>query len=707
MKKLRFAALKFLAVAFVILTPTALAAAPANPRPIQEQQADGTPITLHLRGTSSFSWWEDVEGNVVVFDEDSGNWYYARATHNALLPTPHLAGVPFDGDAHVRIQRGDIRHLITGAWQVDVNDPTLQGPAGVNGPLLPNGGRTLQPGDMLPTPNNPIQQPQAPQRPIMPPGQGQSPDTERPPILPPTISNVGMIRDLQAAPPSTQSIVPLGATSSTTGGVSWAFAPGVPGFPGQPEAPRDGIMPGQPRQTITPAIPGAPRQSAPNLRAPAVTADNQRLLVVMIDFDNVSMAESQAFYHNKYFGRVAGAATVANFFNDMSGGRDIFVPAGSVTGGGRVASHGRDVTVRPSEHPGVVHATVHTPHHMPNWARYSGNAHVSTRYIINSVVAAVHGTGFDFAGVTVAAIFAGGEAADNYNAGGRGQVWAHAWSYAGSYVGQNGWMRFMAYGETQARSITMGIGTVVHELGHILGLPDLYCLFGDSMGLGPYSIMAHGNWSMSPGDPAPGHTPAPFDAWSLMQLGFVNPIVIEATDWQGQVRSATLNGSTANQDIILVASRTCNYQFFIIENRQMSTRWDMGLYGWFGFPANAPLATVAAPGVPAGATRGTGGLLIYHVDIRGSEHTVTLREADQSQFLASVNSNWNNFGDHFHSAPNFPTLLSNHFYNVQGVAQHTNVGISTSCARDFTMQVNINMAPVVPNGDRGQVQLAL
>ncbi|MCL2235831.1 MAG: hypothetical protein FWB98_05260 [Defluviitaleaceae bacterium] len=701
MKKIRLA---ILTAAFVILMPITLLATTANPRPIQEMQADGTPITLHLRGTSSFSWWEDTRGNLVVFDETTLNWYYARATHNDLLATEHLAGQPVVSDVFEPIQRGAIRHLVEGAWRIDVVDLNLEGPSVPGAPVLPNGGRTLQPGDMLPTPVQPNVTPQPPTRPIRPPGSGQpsGPPEQGPAQPPPTINNVSVLRDMFSM--TTPGMVQLGANPSNVGGGSWAFAPGIPGFPGSIDEQRE-IVPGRPGQTTMPEPngPGMPRQSAPNFRPEAVTPDNQRLIVIMVDFDNIQMAENQAFYHNKYFGRTPNTNTVANFFHDMSGGRNIFVPAGRVTSGGNFTANGRNVTVRPSSHDGVVHVTVHTAHHMPNWSRYSGNAHVSTREVINSVVNAVHQAGLNFAGVTTSVIFAGGEAADNYNAGGRGQVWAHAWSFAGSYVGQAGWLQFITYGETQSRGITMGIGTAAHELGHILGLPDLYCLFGESMGLGPYSLMAHGNWSMAPGDPAPGHTPTPFDAWSLMQLGFINPIVVEGTDWQGQVHAAAPNGSTANQNIVLVASRTCNYQFFLIENRQMNTRWDAGLYGWFGFPANAPLAASSAPGVPPGTQRGTGGLLIYHIDIRGEEHTVTIREADGSRFLLNSLSNWNNFGDHFHSAPNFSTLHANQFYTVQGVSQQTNVGITTPSQRGATMELHIKMGPASTGGDRAPI----
>jgi M6 family metalloprotease-like protein len=68
-------------------------------------------------------------------------------------------------------------------------------------------------------------------------------------------------------------------------------------------------------------------------------------------------------------------------------------------------------------------------------------------------------------------------------------------------------------------SSTGGIGTYCHELGHILGLPDLYDLDGSGAGLGYWSVMALGNFLGA------GWTPAHFDPWSKARLGFLHPIL--------------------------------------------------------------------------------------------------------------------------------------------------------------------------------------
>jgi M6 family metalloprotease-like protein len=64
------------------------------------------------------------------------------------------------------------------------------------------------------------------------------------------------------------------------------------------------------------------------------------------------------------------------------------------------------------------------------------------------------------------------------------------------------------------------IGVVCHEFGHVLGLPDLYDYDGDSAGIGYWGLMGAGNWN-SP------ESPAHFEAWSLEQLGWLNPVEID------------------------------------------------------------------------------------------------------------------------------------------------------------------------------------
>ena len=65
------------------------------------------------------------------------------------------------------------------------------------------------------------------------------------------------------------------------------------------------------------------------------------------------------------------------------------------------------------------------------------------------------------------------------------------------------------------------IGTFCHELGHVLGLPDLYDTSENSAaGIGVWGLMGAGNWQRQT-------SPAYMSAWSRYRLGFTHPIILE------------------------------------------------------------------------------------------------------------------------------------------------------------------------------------
>jgi len=102
-------------------------------------------------------------------------------------------------------------------------------------------------------------------------------------------------------------------------------------------------------------------------------------------------------------------------------------------------------------------------------------------------------------------------------AGGDGSaIWSHAWvtSYV---VGVDGVFVYRYSMEPEEGRI----GVFCHELGHVLGLPDLYDYDYDAAGVGNWSVMASGSHADG------GRTPVHFDAWSKVKLGWVDPIVPE------------------------------------------------------------------------------------------------------------------------------------------------------------------------------------
>jgi immune inhibitor A len=144
------------------------------------------------------------------------------------------------------------------------------------------------------------------------------------------------------------------------------------------------------------------------------------------------------------------------------------------------------------------------------------------------------------------------------------------------------------------------VGTFAHELGHLLGLPDLYDVTLNSFGLGMASLMAYGSWGG--GDAS---RPVGLDAWCRMKLGFLDPVV-QAENQTSYDLSCIEDGPDA---LILWNDGRPGPQYFMVENRRAKS-YDsyLSLFGE--------------------------GLYIYHVDERAEDnsgegrHLISLEQAD-------------------------------------------------------------------------------
>jgi M6 family metalloprotease-like protein len=98
----------------------------------------------------------------------------------------------------------------------------------------------------------------------------------------------------------------------------------------------------------------------------------------------------------------------------------------------------------------------------------------------------------------------------------------------------------------RAHTFEVAVGSMAHEFGHALGLPDLYDLdYGqqtgpgdperDSAGVGSWCLMGRGalGWNDQGG-------PNPFCAWSLGQLGWIGPDNADLVEVRGGVEGARL-----------------------------------------------------------------------------------------------------------------------------------------------------------------------
>lgn len=114
-----------------------------------------------------------------------------------------------------------------------------------------------------------------------------------------------------------------------------------------------------------------------------------------------------------------------------------------------------------------------------------------------------------------------------------------------------------------------GIGTVCHEFGHVLGLPDLYdtdyAEHGQSNDPGEWDVMASGSHNER------GRRPVGYSLWERTELGWATPSVIS-----DEGSYSLTNLSVSNSGYRLNTAEPLEY--FLLENRQ-SGKWDSSLPG--------------------------------------------------------------------------------------------------------------------------------
>ena len=105
----------------------------------------------------------------------------------------------------------------------------------------------------------------------------------------------------------------------------------------------------------------------------------------------------------------------------------------------------------------------------------------------------------------------------------------------------------------------MGTGTISHELGHALDLPDLYDTDREdgtnSAGIGVWGLMASGNWNRQT-------SPAHMSAWSKDELGWLDVTVVDQHGTRMSLRPVQQDGSVARINVPGMN------EHFLLANRQ-------------------------------------------------------------------------------------------------------------------------------------------
>lgn len=152
-----------------------------------------------------------------------------------------------------------------------------------------------------------------------------------------------------------------------------------------------------------------------------------------------------------------------------------------------------------------------------------------------------------------------------------------------------------------------GIGTFCHEFGHVLGLPDFYDVDyesnGSAYGMGPFSLMASGNYNNA------GRTPPALTGIERQIIGWMSGL----TEWK-EPGSKTVPDIMSNQAFMSKTSN--NGEYFVYEARGGNV-WDSYI-----------------------GDTGVQGLLIYHID--RSANSISGQTAAQLWSSGKINA----YGEH-------------------------------------------------------------
>lgn len=335
-------------------------------------------------------------------------------------------------------------------------------------------------------------------------------------------------------------------------------------------------------------------------------------------------------WHERLYG---GEYSITNFYSTMSNGKFSWVPATA-----EESAYGTDdnTNVHDENGDGIIHVTLNRNH--GNWgapskpsviadmrAMYVDALQEASTYIDFSVYDTNGNDVLEKTEACILFVIAGYEASAGSAVP---SAWAFQWALSdmaegGSEPAVIDGMQidpFISMGETlhvESAGIErqpMSVGGVSHELGHYLGLPDLYDVYdsvsdpNNTVDEYPWinydahaaSLMSSGSWgSWVGGDGKTVFAPTSLDAYCLEALGYIKPLAVTA-DGSYEVSSYWSDEGYR----CLKIPTDVEGEYYLVENRQYES-FDQGLTNFYRGSANE--------GNPA-LYNETGGIVVWHID---------------------------------------------------------------------------------------------
>ena len=366
------------------------------------------------------------------------------------------------------------------------------------------------------------------------------------------------------------------------------------------------------------------------------TAYSVPLLILVVGFEGSSKTLPDGISYNSEYdwGETVfrQERSLAGFYSDMSYGQFTFTPAKESS------AYGVDgnTNVKDTANDGIVHVTVSNAH--GRWGDSSHAEHLTHFDAFKAAILAAddyvdfsaydtNGNGVistdELAlGIIVAGYEASAEDRPLSQLGEDQYLWAHAASLSymeqgttrtdadlprpdgtlvNNYIAVAETIRTYSGSEVILKQAPLGV--MAHELGHYLGLPDLYDVdYLKDAEWSDYevyklSLMASGSWAQ---DQNGEYTIYPFDPWCRIKLDWMLPTLIE----ENGIYTVTTDTYRKTEDVNCYLILTANEgELFLIENRGLGS-WDNGISKFYKYTEEG-----------SGETKlPEGGIVIWHLD---------------------------------------------------------------------------------------------
>ena len=247
-------------------------------------------------------------------------------------------------------------------------------------------------------------------------------------------------------------------------------------------------------------------------KASSISSGTVKIPVILVQYSSASFngASSAEFYSALLNGSSASDISVRKYYSDMSNGKLImqFDIYGPYTASDTSAHYGENDVNGNDKYPGqlvneAVNGLIADKDSAVDFGIYDNDNNGT----VDAVIVIHCGAG------------------EETPAGGSNDIWSHQWDLAGANKIGDGdgtveaddvlFNVYTIQPEFTASAGDSTVGVFCHELGHVLGLQDLYDTTGATNGVGNWSLMGNGSW----GDDNKGTRPAPFLAWERYKIG--------------------------------------------------------------------------------------------------------------------------------------------------------------------------------------------